>query len=104
MPVVSQTAAIDKIARAEEFTASALTGRDGDGSPGRLYGALLDRYLSDRATGSIAYVVKSYGTPIAYLAFSGWVILAGRYSRTTGKHLSTVRRALATKSPEEVTA
>ena len=43
----------------------------------------------------IHYVVYSYGTPIAYLVKSGgWVVPDAKYSATTSKHQTTVRRAL----------
>jgi len=40
------------------------------------------------------YVVYSYGTPIAWHHAGGWEIPAVRYSVTTSKHQSIVRRAV----------
>ena len=43
----------------------------------------------------IDYIVFSYGTPIAYLIKRGeWVVPDAKYSVTTSKHQSTIRRAL----------
>lgn len=88
---------------ARPVTAGALSGRSGgDHEPGKLEGPCLVRFLGDRATGSIAYTVLSYETPIAYLAYDGWVILAQRHSVTTSRHQNLVRQALVGKDVEEV--
>lgn len=40
------------------------------------------------------YVVFSYSTPIAYAQDGAWYIVAQKFSRTTSRHQSVVRRAI----------
>lgn len=48
------------------------------------------------ADGDVLYVVFSYATPIAwYTRADGWVIPPVKYSATTSRHQSIVRRAIA---------
>ena len=82
------------VARREPFTGSNLTGgsRGTVGSFGRLPGEWRDRFREDQPD----YVVWSYATPIAWHGRRGWTIPPVRYSQTTGRHLSHVRRNLPT--------
>ena len=41
-----------------------------------------------------SYLVYSYATPIAWFGKVGWVLPAVKYSPTTSKHQSIVRRAI----------
>jgi len=41
------------------------------------------------------YIVYSYGTPIAWYGRYGWHTPAVRYSSTTSRHQSIVRKAIA---------
>ena len=41
------------------------------------------------------YIVYSYGTPIAWHHAGGWSLPAIKYSVTTSKHQTLVRRAIA---------
>ena len=41
-----------------------------------------------------SYIIWSYGTPIAWYGTHGWNVPAIKYSPTTSKHQSIVRRAI----------
>lgn len=41
------------------------------------------------------FVVFSYGTPIAYAQDGAWYVVRQKFSRTTSRHQSIVRRALS---------
>jgi len=89
------------IARAIEFTGSNFYGVKGSGSSRSnerwyLNGAALERFCKDQDAGKIVYSVWSYATPIAWLVEGeGWIVPPVKYSRTTGRHQSYVRRAVA---------
>jgi len=82
---VNQSQAISMIAKGVDFYASALHGfsisRGGN------------TFKEDEAR--IRYVVKSYSTPIAWRLDDGtWVVPEEKYSATTSRHQSRVRRAV----------
>ena len=94
---VNQSQAISMIAKGVDFYASALHGfsisRGGNTGAGIAYGEALRRFKEDEAR--IRYVVKSYSTPIAWRLDDGtWVVPEEKYSATTSKHQSRVRRAV----------
>lgn len=61
---------------------------------GRLRGTFA-AYLQGRGE-KVAYLVTSYGTPIAwYDVEAGWTIPPNKYSTTTSRHQGVVRRAVA---------
>ena len=97
MKRLNQRQAIAAIARGENFQASALGGypvsNGGCVILGQAYGEALRRFTAD--ADSIRYVVKSYSTPIAWKLEDGtWEVPAEKYSRTTSRHQSVVRRAV----------
>ena len=91
------------IRNARPVTSGALRGRaGGNHAPGKLEDGCLTRYMENVACGTIAYTVFSYDTPIAYLDYTGWVLLTQRHSQTTSRHQTLVRQALVGKDVEEV--
>lgn len=71
-----------------------LWARTSPGDVGYLRGPWLDLLVEDRPT--IEYVVYSYATPIAWWSKEhGWRMPDIKYSVTTSRHQSLVRRALA---------
>ena len=92
---------------ARPVTAGALSGRTGayldTDDASRLDGECRRRYEAAVAAGTVAYTVLSYGTPIAFLDYSGWVVLAQKHTVTTSRHQNLVRQALVGKDVEEVT-
>jgi hypothetical protein len=88
------------IAALQPFEASAVTGRSTAPSGwGHLKAYDLQMYRS--AQTRIDYVVLSYSTPIAWhLPDYGWHVVDTRFSVTTSKHQSLVRRGLATHAIE----
>ena len=50
-------------------------------------------YASNKA--NHVYVVWSYNTPIAWCVNGGWHVVTQKFSRTTSRHQSIVRRALS---------
>jgi hypothetical protein len=98
MPALNQRDAIHYIATRQEFKASALSGAYKDYTPseGRLNReeyALLESAMEGV---KFAYVVYSYGTPIAWHTDGqGWYIVEQKFSVTTSKHSNYVRRAIA---------
>lgn len=89
------------IARRETFDAGSLTARTVRWTPstGRMSSELADELAADIATNREAdadtYVVYSYGTPIAWsrVGIDTLTIPNDRYSVTTSRHQSIVRRA-----------
>jgi hypothetical protein len=93
------------IARRQPFVASALSGGYCDafdpGTLGRLEGELRDEYRKAVADALRLFVVRSYQTPIAWVAVDEQDRLAGewrvpdaRYSPTTSQHSHVVRAAV----------
>jgi hypothetical protein len=98
MKQLNQRDAIHYIATRDEFKASALSGNFKDYTPseGRLNReeyALLESAMNESR---IAYVVFSYGTPIAWHTDArGWYVVAQKFSVTTSKHQNLTRNAIA---------
>ena len=98
MKQLNQRDAIHYIANRDEFKASALSGNFKDYTPseGRLNReeyALLESAMNESR---IAYVVFSYGTPIAWHTDArGWYVVAQKFSVTTSKHQNLTRNAIA---------
>lgn len=90
----NQAEAMERIANRQAFKAHSLSGRYVNYTPdrGRL-GDEYERLLADFKTG--AYVVFSYATPIAWFGANGWYAVEQKFSRTTSKTQSYVRRAVA---------
>lgn len=89
----NQKEAMDRIAARQPFEASALSGKYCNYTPGagRL-GAEYDKLISDFKTG--AYIVFSYSTPIAWYGANGWYVVQEKFSPTTSKQQTYVRRAV----------
>jgi hypothetical protein len=58
------------------------------------YGMLPDTHISLLESENPSYIIYSYGTPIAWYGTYGWNIPAIKYSMTTSKHQSYVRRSI----------
>lgn len=90
---VANNAAHQRIADRELFKGSNLRGvawREGTGYLPPAYGETLN---DEWESGLVDYIVYSYGTPIAWHNIrEGWNIPPVKYSRTTSRHQSTVRR------------
>ena len=94
---MSQRDAVGAIARGDNFEASAMCGyalNDATWVPvGQAYGEALRRFKENQSR--VRYVVKSYATPIAWKLDDGtWEVPAEKYSVTTSRHQSFVRRAV----------
>jgi hypothetical protein len=98
MKQLNQRDAVHYIMTREEFKASALTATFKDYTPseGRLNReeyALLESAMDES---KIAFVVFSYGTPIAWHTDArGWYVVEQKFSVTTSKHQNLPRRAIA---------
>ena len=98
---INQKQAVLAIASLESFEASALRGfrmlTTRGHMTGRLYGDDLERFLAVCANPNniddMPYVVFSYGTPIAWHHGGEWGLVSAKFSVTTSKHQSVVRRA-----------
>ena len=98
MPALNQKDAEHYIATRQEFKASALSGAFKDYTPseGRLNREEYEILESAMNESKIAFVVFSYGTPIAWHTDArGWYIVAQKFSVTTSKHQNLTRRAIA---------
>lgn len=97
MKQMNQRDAIHYIATGQEFKASALSGRYEEFTPpsGRLDNDEAKRLIEAFESGHGAYVVHSYGTPIAWRTADGWYVVEQKFSVTTSKHQNYVRRAIA---------
>ena len=94
MKQMNQRDAIHYIATRQEFRASALEGRVYGVSNGRLDNEETARYNQD--LNAVTYWVYSYSTPIAwYTEANGWYLVEQKFSSTTSKHQTYVRRAIA---------
>lgn len=89
----NQKEAMDRIANRQPFEAASLSGKYVNYTPGagRL-GAEYDRLINDFKEG--AYIVFSYGTPIAWYGANGWYLVQEKFSPTTSKQQTYVRRAV----------
>jgi hypothetical protein len=76
----------------EAFQGSNFSGGPSSGLPssGRLNKENADKLYADNPS----YVVKSYGTPIAWHGDNGWVVPDQKHSVSTSNHQGIVRRAL----------
>jgi hypothetical protein len=61
----------------------------------RTYGQLDSNHILILEKENPDYIVYSYSTPIAWHGTHGWHIPAIRYSQTTSRHQSIVRRAIS---------
>lgn len=61
----------------------------------RSFGRLDSLTVSDLVNDKPDYIVYSYGTPIAWHYSAGWHTPAIKYSSTTSRHQSLVRRAIS---------
>ena len=99
MKQMNQRDAIHFIATRQEFKASALSGVNANtgglqGAYGRLDNEEFARFKAVEI--QVDYVVYSYGTPIAWhTEGNGWYVVAQKFSVTTSKHQTYVRRAVA---------
>jgi hypothetical protein len=90
----NQRDAVSHIQNREDFLAASLAGHfPSSGLTGRLNAAEAAEFEQDFL--SMSYVVMSYGTPIAWEWDGGWHVVEQKFSVTTSKHQSIVRRALA---------
>lgn len=71
-------------------------------SLGQLAGAEVLRFMEDSDTTD--YIVYSYETPIAWHTPAGWYMVAQKFSQTTSRHQSQVRRAIYELEPNTVEA
>jgi len=96
MKQVNQRDAEHYIAQRLEFRASALEGKDGGAlsSSHRLSQAEANLFIN---TPEIDYTVYSYNTPIAWHSPKGWHIVEQKFSNTTSRHQSRVRRATSSE-------
>jgi len=92
MKQVNQRDAEHYIATRQEFRASALEGRVYGVGSGRLDPEEVARY--NRDLNSVIYWVYSYSTPIAWYTPEGWYTVEQKFSSTTSRHQSVVRRAI----------
>lgn len=92
MRQVNQRDAEHYIATRQEFRASALEGRVYGVGEGRLDPEEVARY--NRDLNSVIYWVYSYSTPIAWFTPEGWYTVSQKFSSTTSRHQSVVRRAI----------
>jgi hypothetical protein len=98
MKQMNQRDAIHYIATGQEFKASALSGVNANtsgiqGAYGRLDPEEFARFKAVES--QVDYAVYSYGTPIAWRTASGWYVVEQKFSVTTSKHQTYVRRAIA---------
>jgi hypothetical protein len=59
------------------------------------WGRLDHIHIAELISQNPDYIVYSYGTPIAWHHAGGWSLPAIKYSVSTSKHQSLVRRAIA---------
>ena len=98
MKQVNQRDARHYIAIRREFKASALWGDFAKYTPGQ--GRMADSEYSKFAEKfeEGAYIVWSYGTPIALCNDEGeWYMVEQKFSSTTSKHQGIVRRAISSE-------
>jgi hypothetical protein len=98
MKQLNQRDAIHYISTRDEFKASALSGTFKDYTPseGRLNREEYEILEAAMNESKIAFVVFSYGTPIAWHTDAeGWYVVSQKFSVTTSKHQNLTRRAIA---------
>lgn len=98
---INQKQAARAIADRMTFRAGALSGERFNRGSSTHEGAMHNQdtyalWLMDCRADRVAYVVRSYYTPIAWFTVDrGWIVPEDRYSVTTSRHQGIVRRALA---------
>jgi hypothetical protein len=98
MKQLNQRDAIHYVMTRQEFKASALSGTYKDYTPseGRLNREEYEILESAMNESKVAFVVYSYGTPIAWHTDArGWYVVSQKFSVTTSKHQNLVRRGIA---------
>lgn len=98
MKQINQRDAEHYISTRQAFKASALSGEFKNYTPemGRLNPEESAKLYEIFGTEGGAYIVRSYGTPIAwYTPLSGWYLVSQKFSVTTSKHQNATRRAIA---------
>jgi hypothetical protein len=98
MKQLNQRDAIHYVMTRQEFKASALSGTYKDYTPseGRLNREEYEILESAMNESRVAFVVFSYGTPIAWHTDArGWYVVSQKFSVTTSKHQNLTRRAIA---------
>jgi hypothetical protein len=98
MKTINQKQAVEAISSLEDFKAGALSGVWVRLSiyTGRLSVTHPEIVALDKAIteGKSVYVVRSYQTPIAYYT-EGWHLVTEKFSSTTSRHQSIIRKAVA---------
>lgn len=62
-------------------------------------GDAYEQWRADCDADRVAYVVRSYYTPIAWFTVDrGWIVPQDKYSVTTSRHQGIVRRAISVDS------
>jgi len=97
---LNQKQAVRAVAERMTFHAGALNAESVRGGSsfyeGIMRGEAYEQWRADCEGGRITYVVRSYFTPIAWFTKDrGWIVPAEKYSVTTSRHQSIVRRAVA---------
>lgn len=102
MTTTSTRNAADLISKRQPFaTSGALSGATPGATLshwdlGRLPRDPANAIMIDHLSGSLDYIVYSYGTPIAWhRTDTGWTVPDVRYSVTTSRHQGVVRQAVA---------
>jgi hypothetical protein len=98
MKQLNQRDAIHYVMTRQEFKASALSGTYKDYTPseGRLNREEYEILESAMNESRVAFVVFSYGTPIAWHTDArGWYVVSQKFSVTTSKHQNLTRHAIA---------
>ena len=98
MKQMNQRDAIHYIMTRQEFKASALSGEFKNYTPemGRLNSEESAKLAETFSVDGGAYIVRSYGTPIAWFTpLKGWYVVEQKFSVTTSKHQNLTRRAIA---------
>lgn len=66
---------------------------------GAMSGDAYEQWRADCDADRVAYVVRSYYTPIAWFTVDrGWIVPQDKYSVTTSRHQGIVRRAISVDS------
>ena len=87
---VSQADVAPLISQRQPFQASTLRGVPGQAGTGRMSDDEIRSYRQSNPS----YTVLSYGTPIAWHHEGGWQVSPSKYSMTTSRHQSIVKRAI----------
>ena len=94
MKLLNQKQALAAIAGREDFIASSLRGQSGSSfGSGLLNSEEFAEY--QKAYDTMDYVVISYSTPVAWHSSLGWYAVKQKFSSTTSRHQSIIRRAIS---------